>query len=185
MAKSKISAPVGFNPSVVKHNPKPKKDSETSAEFNPKNAPVAEKPVTDYKHYFYNPYFRAWYSSDDGLAWYKTEQTQQETKPNKPDSMHISGFSLDLIPTGRFLTVEWVNKYGTVSRYNGRTGVKKYYIKKTGHPIDHNRFFVLWVRRGSIKFDGVVLIDKRSILRVVADGVVVYSNPDSKYQKAV
>lgn len=96
------------------------------------------------------------------------------------------GFSLDLIPTGKFITVEFVNKHGNVSRYNGRTGVKKY-LKHTGYKSEQTRakYFILWVRRGSKSFDGVAMIDKTKILRLSAGGVVLWSNTDSQYMKTL
>ena len=98
----------------------------------------------------------------------------------------LLGFSLELVPTGKFITVEFVNKYGAVSRYNGRTGVHKY-LKGTGYKSEEtrNKYFVLWVRRGSKSFDGVAMIDKTKIIRLSAEGVVLWTNPESKYKKTV
>ena len=166
MRKSKISAPVGFNP---------------------KPAPIA--PVSQNRR-MYNDYLRAWYASDDGGVSWKRE-TQQETKATQEiqETQTVSaslGFSLDLIPTGKFITVEFINKYGVIRRYNGRTGVKKY-LKHTGYKSEETRkkYFVLWVRRDSQRFDGVAMIDKTKITRLSAGGVVLWSNPDSRYSKTV
>lgn len=168
MRKSKISAPVGFNP----------KPSFTAL--------VAKNQ--DYRR-MYNEYLRAWYSSDDGGMSWKRE-TQQETKTIS-ETQNITAYnsmmlSLDLIPTGKFITIEFINKYGNVSRYNGRTGVKKY-LKYTGYKSEQTRakYFILWVRRGSKSFDGVAMIDKTKILRLSAGGVVLWSNQDSQYTKTV
>ena len=96
------------------------------------------------------------------------------------------GFSLEMVPTGKFVTVEFINKYGVVRRYNGRTGVKKY-LKYTGYKSEQTRtkYFVLWIRRDSKSFDGVAMIEKTKIVRLSAGGVVLWSNPDSRYTKTV
>lgn len=126
MRKSKISAPVGFNP-------KPAPIVQTGAEV--------------------------------------VQETQTVTVSTS------LGFSLDLVPTGKFVTVEFINKYGVLRRYNGRTGVKKY-LKHTGYKSEETRkkYFVLWVRRDSQRFDGVAMIDKTKIIRLSAGGVVLWSN---------
>ncbi len=96
------------------------------------------------------------------------------------------GFSLEMVPTGKFVTVEFINKYGVIRRYNGRTGVKKY-LKHTGYKSEETRkkYFVLWIRRESKIFDGVAMIDNTKIIRLSAGGVVLWSNPDSRYTKTV
>ena len=135
MRKSKISAPVGFNP-------KPAPIVQTGAEV--------------------------------------VQETQTVTVSTS------LGFSLDLVPTGKFVTVEFINKYGVLRRYNGRTGVKKY-LKHTGYKSEETRkkYFVLWIRRDSQRFDGVAMIDKTKIIRLSAGGVVLWSNKDSHYTKTV
>lgn len=116
-------------------------------------------------------------------------QTQQQTPVAETQNVTAYNsmlFSLDMVPTGKFITVEFINKRGAVSRYNGRTGVKKY-LKHTGYKSEETRkkYFVLWVRRGSKLFDGVAMIEKTKILRLSAGGVVLWSNQDSKYKKTV
>ena len=168
MRKSKIFAPVGFNPK-----------------------PATTAPVSQNRR-MYNDHLRAWYTSDDGgLSWKR--EAQQETKAmqkmQETQAVTVSaslGFSLDLIPTGKFVTVEFVNKYGVIRRYNGRTGVKKY-LKHTGYRSEETRkkYFVLWIRRDSQRFDGVAMIEKTKIIRLSAGGVVLWSNKDSRYTKTV
>ena len=143
MRKSKISAPVGFNPKPVHNAPV-------------HNAPVHNAPIV----------------------------TMQETQ-----TVTVSaslGFSLEMVPTGKFVTVEFINKYGVIRRYNGRTGVKKY-LKHTGYKSEETRkkYFVLWIRRDGKQFDGVALIDKTKIIRLSAGGVVLWANKDSRYTKTV
>ena len=168
MKKPKISAPVGFNP---------------------KPAPIVQTGAKPDNRRMYNDYLRAWYTSNDGGMSWKRE-TQQETKAmRETQTITVSaslGFSLDLIPTGKFVTVEFINKYGVIRRYNGRTGVKKY-LKHTGYKSTETRkkYFVLWIRRDSQRFDGVAMIDKTKIIRLSAGGVVLWSNPDSRYIKTV
>ena len=165
MRKSKISAPVGFNPK-----------------------PVTAAPVSQNRR-MYNDYLRAWYASNDGGMSWKRE-TQQETKAmQETQNVTVSaslGFSLEMVPTGKFVTVEFINKYGVLRRYNGRTGVKKY-LKHTGFKSAETikKYFVLWVRRDSQRFDGVAMIDKTKIIRLSAGGVVLWSNQDSRYTKTV
>ncbi len=165
MKKPKISAPVGFNPKPAT------------------NAPVSQN------RRMYNDYLRAWYVSEDGGMSWKRE-TQQETKAmQETQTVTVSaslGFSLEMVPTGKFVTVEFINKYGELRRYNGRTGVKKY-LKHTGYKSEETRkkYFVLWIRRDSQRFDGVAMIDKTKIIRLSAGGVVLWSNQDSQYTKTV
>lgn len=167
MRKAKISAPVGFN-----H--KPTKQS----------APVQQN------RRMYNDYLRAWYTSDDGgISWKRETQKETNTIIAETQTATVSaslGFSLDLVPTGKFVTVEFINKYGVIRRYNGRTGVKKY-LKGTAYKSEETRkkYFVLWIRRDSQRFDGVAMIDKTKIIRLSAGGVVLWSNQDSRYTKTV
>ena len=171
MRKAKISAPVGFNP-------KPTKQSAHQYDQNHRR--------------MYNDYLRAWYTSDDGGMSWKRE-TQQETKAmqktqeTQTGTVSASlGFSLEMVPTGKFVTVEFINKFGVIRRYNGRTGVKKY-LKHTGYKSTETRkkYFVLWIRRDSQRFDGIAMIDKTKIIRLSAGGVVLWSNQDSRYMKTV
>lgn len=132
MAKSKISAPVGF----------------FNAKRKPENCDV--------------------------------QQTQQTV------AIYQSlGFSLELIPSGKFVTVEFVNKRGEVSRYNGRTGVKKYLKLANFSHAEQGDYFVLWVRRGGVQFDSVAMIHKRRIVKLSAGGVVLWQNKSSRYAKTV
>ena len=124
----------------------------------------------------YNHHLKAWYTSDDGgLSWKREETTVTQSR----------GFSLDLIPTGKFVTVEFVNKYGTLSRHNGRTGVKKYLKHVQFSNAEKGNYFVLWVRRGGIKFDSVAMVHKNRVVRLIAGGVVLYENKKSRYSRTV
>lgn len=153
MAKSKISAPVGF--------------------FNVKRKP--QKPSENNRR-MYNEHLNAWYTSGDGgLSW------EQET----PTIYQSLGFSLELIPSGKFVTVEFINKRGEISRYNGRTGVKKYLRLANFSHAEQGDYFILWVRRGGIKFDSVAMVHKRRIVKLSAGGVVLWQNKASHYAKTV
>lgn len=110
----------------------------------------------------------------------QTQETQQT-----PTIYQSLGFSLELIPSGKFVTVEFVNKRGEISRYNGRTGVKKYLKHVQFSNPEKGEYFVLWVRRAGIKFDSVAMVHKRRIVRLSAGGVVLWQNPESRYAKAV
>lgn len=135
MAKSKISAPVGF--------------------FNAKCKP--QQP----------------------------QQPQQSDNQQAPTVWQSLGFSLELIPTGKFVTVEFINKHGEVSRYNGRTGVRKYLKLANFSNADQGDYFILWVRRAGIKFDSVAMVHKRRIVKLSAGGVVLWQNKSSHYAKTV
>ena len=153
MAKSKISAPVGF----FNAKRKPQNQTQHCTKFAPKKN-----------------------------VWCQYEK--QET----PVIWQSLGFSLELIPSGKFVTVEFVNKRGEISRYNGRTGVKKY-LKHAGvldvdnftKSIGKQDYFVLWVRRGGIKFDSVAMVHKHRIVKLSAGGVVLWQNKASHYAKTV
>lgn len=112
-------------------------------------------------------------------AWCQLEK--QET----PAICQSLGFSLELIPSGKFVTVEFVNKRGEISRYNGRTGVKKYLKHVTIGNAERGDYFILWVRRGGIKFDSVAMVHKRRIVKLSAGGVVLWQNKESVYAKTV
>lgn len=121
----------------------------------------------------------------------KTQKTQQ-TQQTQTIVTQSRGFSLDLIPTGKFVTVEFVTKRGEISRYNGRTGVKKYLKGVTKSEVDNftnsltdRGYFVLWVRRGGVKFDSVAMVHMDKIVRLVAGGVVLYENKKSRYSRTV
>lgn len=150
MAKSKISAPVGF----------------FNAKRKPQNCDVQQtQHLTK--------------TAPKKNIWCQYEK--QET----PSICKSMGFSLELIPSGKFCTVEFVNKYGEVSRYNGRTGVKKYLKWACLSHAEQGDYFVLWVRRGGIKFDTVATIHKRKIVKLSAGGVVLWQNKASHYAKTV
>lgn len=136
MAKSKISAPVGF--------------------FNAKRKPKNQ-----------------------------TQETQQNENQQTPTVWQSLGFSLDLIPSGKFVTVEFVTKAGELRKYNGRTGVKKYLKHSNIGNEERGDYFILWVRRAGIKFDSVAMVHKRKIVKLSAGGVVLWQNKASKYAKTV
>lgn len=146
MAKSKISAPVGF--------------------FNAKRKPENQ---TQHLHK----------TAPKKNIWCQYEK--QET----PTIHQSLGFSLELIPTGKFVTVEFITKRGEISRYNGRTGVKKYLRLANFSHADQGDYFILWVRRAGIKFDSAVMIHKRRIVKLSAGGVVLWQNKASYYAKTV
>lgn len=131
MAKSKISAPVGF--------------------FNAKRKPQNQ-----------------------------IQETQQT-----PTIWQSLGFSIELIPSGKFVTVEFITKNGELRKYNGRTGVKKYLKHATIGNADRGDYFILWVRRGGVKFDTVAMVHKRKIVKLSAGGVILWQNPASRYAKTV
>lgn len=122
----------------------------------------------------------------------KPQQCDSQQAQQAPTVWQSLGFSLELIPTGKFVTVEFINKRGEVSRYNGRTGVKKY-LKHAGvldvdnftKSIGKQDYFVLWVRRAGIKFDSVAMVHKRRIVKLSAGGVVLWQNKASRYAKTV
>lgn len=150
MAKSKISAPVGF----FNAERKPQNQENQQTQHRTKTAPKKN-------------------------IWCQYEK--QET----PAIYQSHGFSLELIPSGKFVTVEFINKRGEISRYNGRTGVKKYLKMANFSHAEQGDYFVLWVRRAGIKFDSVAMVHKRKIVKLSAGGVVLWQNKASHYAKTV
>lgn len=112
-------------------------------------------------------------------------KSQKATETQHQTVKQSRGFSLDLIPTGKFLTVEFVTKHGALSRHNGRTGVKKYLKHVQFSNAQKGDYFVLWVRRGGVKFDSVAMVHKSKIVRLTAGGVVLYENKASRYSRTV
>lgn len=108
-------------------------------------------------------------------------QYEQET----PTIWQSLGFSLELIPSGKFVTVEFVTKSGELRKYNGRTGVKKYLKHSSIDNANRGDYFILWVRRGGVKFNSVAMVHKRRIVKLSAGGVVLWQNKQSKYSKTV
>lgn len=211
MAKSKISAPVGF------FNAKRKPQNPDSQQ-----AQQAQQPQSVFSIQKSKTYTR--YIADDGNVMYslkiqndgiilkhvvgadgivKSPETaeentvfshlfdymqtvkQQNQTQQTPAIWQSLGFSLELIPTGKFVTVEFINKRGEISRYNGRTGVKKYLRLANFSHTEQGDYFVLWVRRAGVKFDSVAMIHKRKIVKLSAGGVVLWQNKASRYAKTV
>lgn len=120
----------------------------------------------------------------------KPEHQMQQTQNQTPAIYQSLGFSLELIPSGKFVTVEFVTKAGELRKYNGRTGVKKYLVMKgsaetIARDNKTSEYFILWVRRGGIKFDTVAMVHKRRIVKISAGGVVLWQNKASRYAKTV
>jgi len=80
-----------------------------------------------------------------------------------------------LIPTGRFCTVEYVNFDGSVNKLNGRTGVKAHKSMDT----TPNKYFLLSIRKGSIKSDRATLIPRDKILGIACAWHQSRENPES------
>ena len=224
MAKSKISAPVGFfNAKRKPENQKQEKlvfsfqECKTYTRYIADDGNmmyslkiqkdgvilkhivgadgIVKSPKTDEEMAVFSQLF-------DYMQSVKQQNQTQETKPSvkfapkkniwcqyekqeTPASCQSLGFSLELIPSGKFVTVEFVNKRGEISRYNGRTGVKKYLKHATIDNAERGDYFILWVRRGGIKFDSVAMIHKRRIVKLSAGGVVLWQNKASRYAKTV
>ena len=89
-----------------------------------------------------------------------------------------------MVPTGKFVTVEFVTQSGDVRRYNGRTGVSKY-NKGGKSTVNHNKYFVLYVRNGSKLFDSVKLVDRSKITSLKAHGIIAGQNKNSQYMHNV
>jgi hypothetical protein len=94
--------------------------------------------------------------------------------------------SHNLIPTGQFCTVTFITNQGETRTINGRTGVNKY-IKGTGirSSETRNKYFLLWTRNGSNKFDAPKNINKKQIISIKAHGIKAEKNVNSNYAKAV
>lgn len=226
MAKSKISAPVGFfnakykpQQSDVQQQQDPKlvfsvKDGKTYTRYIADDgqvmyslkvqkdgvilkhvvgvdgivkSPETVEDNTVFSHLF--DYMQTVKQQNQAQHLYKTAPKKniwcQYEKQETPTICQSFGFSLELVPTGKFVTVEFINKRGEVSRYNGRTGVKKYLKLANFSNAEQGDYFILWVRRAGIKFDSVAMIHKRRIVKLSAGGVVLWQNKASRYAKTV
>lgn len=150
MAKSKISAPVGFFNAKYKPQQCEVQQTQNRTKFAPK----------------------------------KNVWCQYEKQESSAICQSLC-FSLELIPSGKFVTVEFITKNGELRKYNGRTGVKKYLKHVTIGNAERGDYFILWVRRGGIKFDSVAMVHKRRIVKLSAGGVVLWQNKSSRYAKTV
>lgn len=198
MAKSKISTPVGFfnakckpqNQNQLVFSVQENKtytryiadDGETIYSIKIQNDGVILKHVVGADGIVKSPKTDSEKAVFCQLVDYAQAVKQQNQTPAIWQSL---GFSLELIPSGKFVTVEFVNKRGEISRYNGRTGVKKYLkLANFSHP-EQGDYFVLWVRRAGIKFDSVAMVHKRKIVKLSAGGAVLWQNKASHYAKTI
>ena len=69
---------------------------------------------------------------------------------------------------GRFLTVEFIKKDGTIRKINGRLGVKKY-LNGGNSTLDTNKFIIIY----DLKARGYRAINKNSILSVKTTGLKI------------
>lgn len=67
---------------------------------------------------------------------------------------------------GRFLTVEFMKKDGSLRKINGRLGVKKY-LAGGNSTLDNNKFIIIY----DLKSKGYRAINKNSILSVFTTGL--------------
>ena len=67
---------------------------------------------------------------------------------------------------GRFLTVEFMKKDGSIRKINGRLGVKKY-LSGGNSTLDANKFIIFY----DLKNKGYRAINKESILSVYTTGL--------------
>ena len=88
--------------------------------------------------------------------------------------------------TGQFCTVTFVTKAGEVRKINGRSNVVKY-LKGTGKRTEETaeKYLLLWIRKGSRKFDNARNVDRSRIVSIKAHGVTMQMNNDSIYRQTV
>lgn len=205
MAKSKISAPVGFfNAKCKTQNQDVQQQQDPKLVFSTQEYKTYSRYIADEGQVMYSLKVQKdgvilkHVVGADGIV--KSPKTDEENtvfshlfdymqsvkqQNQAPAIWQSLGFSLELIPTGKFITVEFINKRGTISRYNGRTGVKKYLRLANFSNAEQGDYFVLWVRRAGVKFDSVAMIHKRRIVKLSAGGVVLWQNKASHYAKTV
>ncbi len=70
---------------------------------------------------------------------------------------------------GRFMTVTFKKKDGSIRTINCRTGVKKH-LKGGERTTDPNQYLIVW----SMKDQGYRNINKETIERIVFDGMVLF-----------
>ena len=94
----------------------------------------------------------------------------------------MSKVSQALVVGGMFCTVTFITSKGETRTINGRTGVTKY-IKGTGKRTSQtaDKYFLLWTRNGSMKFDAPRNINRQSIISVKAQGIKAEKNNNSVY----
>lgn len=85
-----------------------------------------------------------------------------------------------LIPTGQFCTIEYITT-GGIHKINGRTGVSKYRNNSVESPSVSKKYFTVYVRDGSPKFNKAIKINKKLIVDIKAQGMHVGKNPLSKF----
>lgn len=204
MAKSKISAPVGFFNAKCKPENQAQQKHGNQLVFSTQECKTYSRYIADDGQVMYSLKIQQdgvilkHVVGADGIV--KSPETAEENtvfshlfdyvqsvkQQNQAPTIYKSlGFSLELVPTGKFVTMEFINKRGEVSRYNGRTGVKKYLKLANFSNAEQGDYFILWVRRAGIKFDSVAMVHKRRIVKLSAGGVVLWQNKSSRYAKTI
>ena len=69
---------------------------------------------------------------------------------------------------GRFFTVEFMKKDGTIRTINGRLGVKRY-LKGGKATVDGKYYLIMW----SVRDKGYRAVRKDAIVRISCDGALV------------
>ena len=72
---------------------------------------------------------------------------------------------------GKFITVEFIKKDGSIRKLNGRTGVTKH-LKGGKSTVDHSKFLVIYDTVSS----GYRCINKSTILSVSCNGLTIKNN---------
>lgn len=83
--------------------------------------------------------------------------------------MNISDFVAQ--SNGKFITVEFIKKDGSIRKLNGRTGVTKH-LKGGKSTVDTSRFMVIYDTVSS----GYRCINKSTILSVSCNGLTIKNN---------
>lgn len=94
----------------------------------------------------------------------------------------MSTVSSSLVSTGNFCTVSFITNDGEIRTINGRTGVNKY-LKGTGNRTQatNNKYFLIYTRDGSPKFNAPRNIAKNRIISIRAHGIRAEKNNNSPY----
>lgn len=87
----------------------------------------------------------------------------------------------ELMVAGQFASIVCEGKNGDLHKINGRMGVTKYGIVKPKKKTD----LVVWIRKGSIRFDTPVCVSPGMPVKFIGKGVKVERNYLSEYTKDI
>ena len=94
--------------------------------------------------------------------------------------------TFEAVTSGKFVTVQFIRKDGTVRTVKALYGVKKYLRPGATSKHDKKKYILVWIREnGDKRYNKPRLINRAKILAIRAEGYEVKSNIKSAYAKLI